>query len=119
MIRGDGIVRIPYTDWILTLIAIFLAVLAVRPLAGPSAVRAQSGQDYPWLNVEPRTTVLRKPDGTAQSYGKVIVDLRSGDIWGFPTLEGVPYPVDRTKHDPPVSESMYLGKFDFSKMRRN
>ena len=108
-----------YTDVILTVIAIFLAILAVRPLAAPPAVRAQSGQDYAWLYVEPRTTVLRKPDGTAQAYGKVVIDLRTGDIWGFPTLEGVPYPVDRTKHDPPVSEPMYLGKFDFSKMRRN
>lgn len=108
-----------YTDPILTVIAILLAVLAFRPLDSPSVAGAQPGQDFPCLYVEPGTTVLRKPDGTAQSYGKIIIDLRSGDLWGFPTLEGVPYPVDRTKRAPPVSEPMYLGKFDFSKMRRN
>lgn len=108
-----------YTDTILTVIAVLLAVLALRPLASPPAARAQPGQDLPCLYVEPGTTVLRKPDGTAQSYGKVIIDLRLGDLWGFPTLEGVPYPVDRTKRDPPVSEPMYLGRFNFSKMRRN
>jgi hypothetical protein len=97
-------------------IAIVLGILALRPLAGPPPVSAQS--EAPLLYVEPGTTVLRRPDGGAQMQGKVVIDLRTGDIWGFPTLEGVPYPVARTKTTPPVSEPMYLGKFDLSKMRR-
>jgi hypothetical protein len=50
--------------------------------------------------------------------GKVVIDLRTGEVWGFPTLDRVPYPVDWTKPTPPVSSPMYLGKFDFAKMRR-
>ena len=107
-----------YTNVTLTAIAIFLGILTLRPLAGPGPVLAQSGSDIPYLYIEPKITVLRKPDGTAQMPGKVVVDLRTGDVWGFPTLEGVPYPVDRMKPTPPVSEPMYLGKYDFSKMTR-
>ncbi len=62
--------------------------------------------------------MLRKPNGTGQVEGKVFIDLRTGDIWGFPTLSGAPYPVDATKNEPTVSEPMYLGKFDLSKMKR-
>jgi hypothetical protein len=105
-----------YTNAALTAIAAFLAILILRPLAGPPTVRAYSGGEYSYLYVEPGTTILRKPDGTAQTNGKVIIDLRTGDIWGFPTLEAVPYPVDRGKTVPPVSTPMYLGKFDLSKI---
>jgi hypothetical protein len=38
-------------------------------------------------------------------------------VWGFPTLENVPYPVDRTATNPPVSEPLYLGRFDLAKMK--
>ena len=72
----------------------------------------------PHLYIEPLTTTLRKPDGTGQMEGKVVIDLRNGDIWGFPTLTSAPYPVDTTNTKPPVSEPMYLGRFDFTKMQR-
>ena len=103
-----------YDRFILTAIAILLGVLALQPLARPTAASAQS--DYSYLYVEPRTTVIRKPDGSAQMQGKVVIDMRNGEIWGFPTLTSAPYPVDTTRPQPPVSEPMYLGKFDFSKM---
>ena len=106
-----------YTNVALTAISILLGVIALRPLATPAAVRAQS-PDLPYLYIEPHTTVLRRPDGRALAEGKVVVDLRTGNIWGFPTLEGVPYPVNRMKSEPPVSEPMYLGRFDLSKMQR-
>jgi hypothetical protein len=108
-----------YTNVTLTAIAIFLGILALRPLTKPPSVSAQyTSSDAPYLYIEPRTTVIRKPDGSAQMQGKVVIDMRTGDVWGFPTLEGVPYPVDRIRSQPPVSEPMYLGKFDFTKMRR-
>jgi hypothetical protein len=107
-----------YTKVTLTAIAVFLGVLALHPLAAPQPVSAQSGGDSPDLYIEPGTTVIRKPDGSAQMQGKVVIDLRTGDVWGFPTIDRVPYPVDWTKSTPPVSPPMYLGKFDFSKMRR-
>ena len=106
-----------YTNLVLTAIAILLGVIAVHPFVTPTPVSAEP-PDLPYLYIEPRTTILRRPDGRAQAEGKVVVDLRNGNIWGFPTLEGVPYPVDRLKSDPPVSEPMYLGRFDLSKMQR-
>ena len=105
-----------YTQAVLTIIALLLGIIALRPAANPVTVQAQS--QSPCLYVEPRTTMLRKPDGTGQTQGKVFIDLRTGDIWGFPTLSDAPYPVDPTKTEPAVSEPIYLGKFDLSKMKR-
>jgi len=30
--------------------------------------------------VEPGYTTLREPDGSAQMYGKMVIDMRTGDI---------------------------------------
>jgi hypothetical protein len=109
---GRGIDR--YTRVVLTVIAILLAVIALEPLVRPRPVAADS--DYSYLYVEPRVTSLRKPDGSQLVQGKVVIDMRNGDIWGFPTLSGTPYPIDSTRSQPPVSSPMYLGRFDFSKM---
>lgn len=104
-----------YTRVMLFVIAVSLITIALRPVFDPAPVRAQP--DGSQLYVEPGTTALRKPDGSMQVEGKVIIDLRNGDIWGFPTLSGTPYPVNSTDTKPPVSEPMYLGRFDLSKMR--
>jgi hypothetical protein len=103
-----------YTKCVLTVIAVLLAVVAFRPLANPVVASADS--NYGYLYVEPRTTTLRNPDGTQQLEGKVVIDMRNGNIWGFPTLSSAPYPVDPTRPQAPVSSPMYLGKFDFSKI---
>lgn len=105
-----------YTKLTLTAIAVFLGVLALRPAADPPTVAAQSNP--PYLYVEPSTTPLRNLDGTIDTQGKVVIDLRNGDVWGFPTLSLAPYPVDVTKSTPPVSKPIYLGRFDFSAMKR-
>jgi len=101
----------------LTLVAIgvLLAIIALRPLARPEVAAAQSDQFN--VYIEPGTTMLRDPSGNKLLEGKVVIDLRNGNIWGFPTLSAQPYPVDATRTEPPVSSPMYLGKFDFSKMR--
>jgi hypothetical protein len=91
-------------------------ILVLQPAIHPPTASAQA--DYSYLYIEPRTTIIRRPDGSAQMQGKVVIDMRNGEIWGFPTLTSAPYPVDTTKPTPPVSEPMYLGKFDFSKMVR-
>ena len=106
-----------YTKCVLTGIAVTLGVVALRPALFPAPVAAASA-DYSYLYVEPRVTTLRRPDGGEQVQGKVFIDMRNGDVWGFPTLSGAPYPVDLTNPQPPVSMPMYLGKFDFSKMTR-
>jgi len=106
-----------YTKCVLTAIALLLGVIALRPVAQSATAAAASG-DYSYLYVEPGVTAIRKPDGTEQVQGKVFIDLRNGDVWGFPTLSGAPYPVDTTNPQPPVSTPIFLGKFDFSKMVR-
>jgi hypothetical protein len=105
-----------YLKTLLTLIALLLAVMAVRPASDPPPVHAQT--DYSHLFVEPGTTVLRAPDGRLQTQGKVVIDMRNGDIWGFPTDTSAPYPVYVPSPNPPVSRAIYLGRFDFSSMKR-
>ncbi len=104
-----------YIKGVLTVIAFLLAVLALQPVIHPAITSAQSG-GYPYLYVEPGTTSLRSPDGNRRVEGKVVIDMRNGNVWGFPTASSVPYPVDPTEKEPPVSAPMYLGRFDFSKI---
>ena len=105
------------TKPILIAIAILLGILVVRPVFQPAPVQAQASEAYPFF-IEPGVTTIRKPDGTAQFYGKMVVDMRNGDIWGFPTLVEGPYPVDQGKSDPPRSRPIYLGKFVLSDAHR-
>ena len=102
-----------YGNIMLTLGTGFLLVLALRPAA---TVRAQavSGNWY----VEPRTVLVPAPDGGGQVEGKVMIDLRNGDIWGFPTKSMLPYPVDPLRKEPPVVKPVYLGRFDLTAARR-
>ncbi len=102
-----------FTKAMLIVIAVLLAMIAFRPIVRPAPVEAQASEAYPFY-IEPGFTTLRKPDGTAQVYGKVAIDMRNGDIWGFPTIVQGPYPVDNAKSTPPKSHPMYLGKFMFS-----
>ena len=108
-----------FSKIMLVVIAVFLAMLVFRPVVQPAPVRAQAQAEdgFPFY-VEPGYTMLRKPDGTAQMYGKVVIDMRNGDIWGFPTLTQGPYPVDTAKTVPPKSYPMYLGKFMFDEAKR-
>ncbi len=104
-----------YMKIVLTVIAFLLAVIALQPIIRPTVTSAQSG-GYPYLYVEPGTTSLQSPDGNRRVQGKVVIDMRNGDVWGFPTAASVPYPVDPADKKPPVSAPMYLGRFDFSKI---
>jgi hypothetical protein len=105
-----------YLKAVLTAIAVLLGILVLRPATDPPHVQAQSEYDY--LYIEPGTTMLRKTDGSGQVLGKVVIDRRTGDVWGFPTSTNAPYPVVVTSHEPPVSKPMYLGKFDFAAIKR-
>ncbi len=106
-----------FTKTMLVLIAAFLGILALRPIVQPAPVRAQAEEGYPFY-VEPGYTMLRKPDGTAQMYGKMVIDMRNGDIWGYPTLSQSPYPIDSAQTKPPKSSPVYLGKFMFDEATR-
>ncbi len=79
--------------------------------------QAESSQKFDFY-IEPGTTTLRAPDGSRQVMGKVVIDLKNGRVWGFPTLGSQPYPVDITKLEPPLSRPIYLGQYDFAATNR-
>ncbi len=105
------------TNILLLVIAIALIGIALRPFAKPRAAQAQVSDAYP-VYIEPGTQMLRSPDGTQNVYGRMVVDLQSGQVWGFPTLNSAPYPIDIGSTKPPVSHPFLLGSFAFSDMYR-
>ena len=100
------------TNFLLVLIAIALITIAIRPYLAPQPVQAQSGDPYPFY-IEPGTKMLRAPDGSRQVYGRVIVDMRTGKVWGFPTFTPDTYPVNGADSKPQTSHPFVLGKFAF------
>jgi hypothetical protein len=98
------------TNFLLLVIAVALLAIAIEPFIKPHPAQAQSSAGYP-LYIEPGVYMLRAPDGTSQVYGKVMVDLRTGKIYGFPTLGQQPYPVDITSSKPITTRPMTLGRF--------
>jgi len=105
-----------FSRTVLVLIALLLLANVLRPYLNPPRVEAQSpaGHDF---YIEPGTYMMRSPGGAHQGFGRVVVDLTTGDIWGFPTITPDPYPTDVSKSEPPVSEPFYLGKFNFAAAR--
>lgn len=99
-----------FVKFLLLAIAVSLAGLALRPYVAPPAVEAQSSGGYPFY-VEPGTTMLRAPDGSRQVLGKVVLDMRNGNVWGFPTMTQDPYPAVGTQTTPQTSHPFLLGKF--------
>jgi hypothetical protein len=43
----------------------------------------------------------------------VIVDMRTGKVWGFPTFSSEAYPVNGTDSKPRISHPFVLGKIAF------
>lgn len=101
------------TNFLLFVIALALVALALRPYVVPAIAKADTSSAYP-LHIEPGVQMLRAPDGTSQVYGMVMVDMRDGKIWGFPTLTTSVYPVEVGSSKPPVSHPFLLGTFAFS-----
>ena len=102
---------------LLGVIAISLVAIALHPYVFPPAAMAQSGEDHVFF-VEPGVTMLRAPDGSRQVLGKVIIDMRNGNVWGFPTLAHEPYPAAGPSSVPPTSHPFLLGKFALSDMEK-
>lgn len=96
---------------------LMIAGLLIGNHLRPSSAHAQSDAIFP-VYIEPGTRMLRSPDGSTQVLGKVVVDLRSGRIWGFPTLSDSPYPIDTTKPQAATSDPIYLGRFNFAAMKQ-
>jgi hypothetical protein len=105
------------TNILLLVIAIALIANALKPLRQPQTAKAQSEISAPFpVYIEPGTQMIRSPDGSQNVYGKMVVDLSTGRIWGFPTLNTAPYPIDITSTKPPVSQAILLGTFAFGDM---
>ena len=101
-----------YTKSILTLIAILLAVCAMRlPVA---TVRADSAE--PELQFDPEVRQIDVPGGSASLSGRVAIDSRTGFVYGFPT-GGVAYPRNLQNSEIAVSRPVLLGRFDLSSLR--
>ena len=98
---------------LLLLIAIATSAIALRPYLAPAPVEAQSNNPYPFY-FEPGTLMLRAPDGSRAVLGKMAVDMRNGNIWGFPTTTPDPYPSDPATSSPVTSHPFLLGKFALS-----
>jgi len=105
------------TTGLLCIIAVSLVAIAVRPNLEVRPVQAQSATEYS-LFIEPGTQLLRSPDGSQQVYGRVVIDLRTGTVWGFPTMTQDPYPFDPMKGKPVTSHPFVLGKFAFEDMEK-
>ncbi len=103
-------------DWpvkfLLLVIAIATSAIALRPYLAPVAVQAQD-EMYPFY-FEPGTYMLRAPDGSKNVLGKVVIDRRNGNVWGYPTLSSDPYPSSGTTTSPVTSHPFLLGKFALS-----
>ncbi|HZU09854.1 MAG TPA: hypothetical protein VFA02_08110 [Pseudacidobacterium sp.] len=102
------------TNVLLLIIALALVIIAVRTYTAPRAVQAQSlsTAPYPYF-FEPGTQMLRAPDGSKQLYGRVVIDMRTGKVWGFPTNTPDTYPTNPVDNKPQVSHPFYLGRFAF------
>src|ERR1700679_1930442 len=99
------------TNFLLSLIAIALIAIAIRPYFDPPSADAQSSAHS--FYIEPSVQMWRAPKDTSQVYGKMVVDLRAGKIWGFPTGSLDPYPSNPMDSKPTVSRPFELGKFAF------
>ena len=97
------------TNLLLVVIALLLLALVLRPFKSPESVLAQSPDtDYYF---EPGVFLVRAPDNSQQVYAKIVVDLRNGRVWGFPTLTPLPYPSDPIYNKAQTSHPFLVGRF--------
>ena len=104
------------TKFLLAAIAVALSAIAVRPYVVPPVARAQSGAYA--VYIEPGVQMLKSADGSKQVYGRMVVDLRTGKIWGFPTITTDPYPFNALNSKPITSHPFELGSFALEDMEK-
>ena len=106
-----------FTNFLLAVIAIALVALALRPYLEPAPAQAQSTVPGS-LYIEPGTQILRAPGGSGQVFGRVVIDMRTGKVWGFPTPTGEAYPFNSFEQQPQVSHPFYIGRFAFEEVEK-
>jgi hypothetical protein len=105
------------TKTLLAVIAVALIAIAIRPYIAPTPAQAQSSSAYPFY-IEPGVVMLHRAGVTENLYGRVVVDMRSGKIWGFPTGTIDTYPSNSLEEKPITSHPLYLGKFAFDEIEK-
>jgi hypothetical protein len=113
MAKSDAVLK-----WLLLLTLVVLVADLTKPFWSPVAPVVQAQRSTYPIYIEPGVTMLRAPDGSRQVLGKVFIDLRNGDVWGFPTTVQQPFPIDVTQQKPPTSTPFRLGRFDLSTMEQ-
>ena len=98
------------TNTLLAVIAVALVAIALRPYIAPQPAHAESQSAHEFY-FEPGVQLIRQPGFAPQVTGKVVVDLRTGRIWGFPigTLDS--YPSDPINGTPVNSRPILLGRY--------
>ena len=102
-----------YMKITLTAIAIFLGVVALRPLLAPDNARAESTSAFAPLQFSESLNEFESKNG--RMVGRLAIDLRTGNIYGFPT-DGNPYPRNPLKQGVVVSDPVLLGRFNLDKL---
>jgi hypothetical protein len=105
------------TNTLLALIAVALIAIAIRSYIAPPPAQAQSAPAYPFY-IEPGVQMLHRAGVTENLYGRVVVDMRSGKIWGFPTGTIDTYPTNALDTKPITSHPLYLGEFAFEDIEK-
>lgn len=103
------------TQLLLGVIALALTCIASMLFLRTPAVRADT-QSFDPFYVEPGVSLLRIPNG-GQVLGKVMVNLRTGAIYGFPTGTTDPYPVSPVDNKQQVAHAIPLGRFALEEAR--
>jgi hypothetical protein len=103
-----------YTKTVLTVIALLLAVCAVRL----PVVTARADSPEADLRFDPDVHQIDVPGGSASLSGRIAIDTRTGYVYGFPT-NGVAYPRNLQNNEVAVSKPILLGRFDLNSLRRH
>jgi hypothetical protein len=86
----------------------------MRPYVAPCVVEAQSPY-YP-VHIEPRGVAMATCNGNS-TYGRLVIDLRNGNVWAFPDIPLNSPPAggvfERTL---PTSHPVLLGKWALADM---
>jgi hypothetical protein len=112
---GQSMKNDKVAKFLLAVIAIALSAIALRPYIAPHVAHADNVAAYP-VYIEPGVQMLKSSDGSEQVYGRMVVDLRTGRIWGFPTMTTDPYPFNALNSKPQTSHPFELGSFAFEDM---
>jgi hypothetical protein len=100
-----------YTNVILTVIAVLLAIVLLRM----PALVAQAQGPVTSLQFDPEIRQFQVRSGPSSVLGRMAIDTTTGNIYGFPT-DGDAYPKNLQNNDLPISRPVLLGRFDLSNL---